>query len=190
MDAITLLRDDHRQVLEMLDRLESAPTVAGGASEEALRARKSLVTRLVIAESRHEAIEEQYFWPMVRESVPGGAELAARAEDQEYAAKQVLDALGKAEPGQSDFDEMAARIVRDGRRHIAFEQDEVWPKVVAAVDSSRLEELGEKMAAAKDRAPTRPHPETPSSARVQKTLGRMAAVADRLRDTITGRGKR
>lgn len=189
MDAIALLREDHRQVLELLALLESAPTVAGGASAEVLRARKGLVTRLVMAESRHEAVEEQYFWPMVHESVPGGADLAAQAQEQEYAAKQVLDALDKAEPGQSDFDELIARMVRDGRRHIAFEQDQVWPKVLAAVDPARLEELGGTMAAAKEKAPTRPHPETPSGAAAQKTLGTMAAAADRLRDTITRRGR-
>lgn len=126
---------------------------------------------------------------MVRDQVPDGDALANQAVDQEYAAKQVLDALDKADPGQSDFEAMIERVVRDGREHIRFEQDEVWPRVRACVSEQHLAEVGDKMAAAKAKAPTRPHPETPSSAGVQKTVGKAAAALDRARDAVTGRDK-
>lgn len=185
MDAIELLRADHQKVLTMLAELENEPAVPG---ENQLRARKELVTELVIAESQHEAVEEQYFWPMVRDSLPDGAELAQHAVDQEDAAKQVLDALDKADPAQSDFEPMLRRIIDDGREHIEYEETQVWPKVRETVDKARLEELGEKMAKAKDMAPTRPHPATPSSPGVLKTAGMAAAATDKLRDKATGRG--
>ncbi|MGB8961132.1 MAG: hemerythrin domain-containing protein [Pseudonocardiaceae bacterium] len=54
MDAIAFLREDHVKVLAMLDELERAPV-------DGRSARMELVTELVIAESEHEAIEEQYF---------------------------------------------------------------------------------------------------------------------------------
>ncbi|NKQ51865.1 hemerythrin domain-containing protein [Amycolatopsis sp. K13G38] len=189
MDAITLLRMDHERVLEMLDRLEHAPTVADEPPENVLQARKKLVTEIVVAESGHEAIEEQYFWPMVRAEVPDGEALAGHAVDQESAAKQLLDAMDKAGPHQSDLDEMVRRLVDEGRKHIGYEQDEVWPRVRSAISEQRLEEVGEKMAQAKPKAPTRPHPETPSSAGVQKTMGKAAAAVDHIRDSVTGRGK-
>ncbi|HVV23014.1 MAG TPA: hemerythrin domain-containing protein [Pseudonocardiaceae bacterium] len=190
MDAIELLRADHERVLAMLHQLQLGPTAATGADEGQLQARKDLVTELVIAESQHEAVEEQYFWPMVRNSLPDGDELADRAVGQEDAAKQVLHALNNAKPDQSDFEEMLTRIIADGREHIEFEQDQVWPKVRAAVSEADLAELGEKMAKAKKAAPTRPHPSTPSNPGVQKTAGPMAALMDRVRDAVTGRGKR
>jgi hemerythrin-like domain-containing protein len=189
MDAITLLRTDHLEVLGMLDTLDSGLAAQGGAGDDRLRARKDLVTELVIAESRHEAVEEQFFWPMVRDRVPGGAELADHAVGQEDAAKQVLNALEHADPNTAEFEELVARIVADGREHIGYEQDEVWPKVQAAVSQEELAELGEKMAKAKKTAPTRPHPATPGSAGVQKTAGPVAAMTDKLRDAVSGRGR-
>ncbi|GAB2982499.1 hemerythrin domain-containing protein [Amycolatopsis acidiphila] len=189
MDAIEFLREDHRKVLAMLDRLQAAPAARDGASDELLEARKSLVTEIVIAESQHEAVEEQYFWPMVRKEVPGGEGLAGPAVDQEAAAKYLLDALDKAAANQSDFDEMVERLLHDGRKHIRYEQDEVWPEVRAAVGADRLGEVGEQMAAAKKKAPTRPHPGTPPAPAVQKIMGRAAGLIDRLRDGISGRGE-
>lgn len=186
MDAMELLRQDHEKVLIMFTELENAPAMAGA---DQLQARKELVTKLVIAESQHEAIEEQYFWPMVRDHVPGGEELAQRAVEQEHAAKQVLAALDKADPTQSDFEPMVRRIVAEGREHIDYEQTQVWPQVLASVDKSTLEELGVKMAKAKSMAPTRPHPATPSSPGALKTAGMAAAAADKVRDAVTGRGR-
>ena len=189
MDAIALLRADHLRVLAMLEQLEIGPTARAGADAGQLQARKDLVTDLVIAESQHEAVEEQFFWPMVRNSVPDGEQLADHAVDQEDTAKLVLHALDNAKPDQSDFEEMLGRIIADGREHIDYEQTQVWPKVQAALSPQELEELGEKMAKAKKMAPTRPHPATPSNPGVQKTAGLAAAMTDKIRDAITGRGR-
>lgn len=189
MDAIMLLRQDHAKVLGLLSALESGPTLASGANDDELRARKELVTQLVIAESGHEAIEEQLFWPMVRDVLPDGDALADHAVAQEETAKQVLHELENAKPDEADFENMIAMIVSDGREHIEYEQTQVWPKVLAAVRPDQLAELGEKMARAKESAPTRPHPATPSGPGAQKTAGALAAMADKLRDTATGRGR-
>lgn len=189
MDAIMLLREDHEKVLAMLDRLAGGPDVTTGADAAQLRVRKDLVTELVIAESQHEAVEEQFFWPMVRRSLPDGDELADRAVGQEDAAKQVLHALDHATPDQSDFEAMVDRVIADGREHIEYEQTQVWPKVQRAVSQEELTELGEKMAKAKKTAPTRPHPATPSGPGAQKAAGPAAAMADKVRDTVTGRGR-
>jgi hemerythrin-like domain-containing protein len=189
MDAIGLLREDHERVLAMLDRLEAAPTVGDGTDERVLEARKKLVTDIVIAESQHETVEDQYFWPMVRREVPNGEELAGPALDQEAAAKNLLDALDKASAIQSDFDEMVTRLIREGREHIAYEQHKVWPVVQAVVSAECLNEIGDRMAQAKAKAPTRPHPDTPPGAGTQQTIGRVSSLADRIRDSISGRGR-
>lgn len=190
MDAITLLRADHERVLGMLDTLGSGLTSPPGAGDERLRARKDLVTELVVAESQHEAVEEQYFWPMVRDRVSGGAELVDHAVGQEDAAKEVLDALDHADPNTAEFEALVTRIVTDGREHIRYEQDEVWPRVRAVLTAEELDDLGEKLAKAKNLAPTRPHPSAPSGAGAQKSAGPVAGMVDKLRDMVSGRGRR
>ena len=59
MDAISFLRQDHKSVLGLLEVLDGAPSGSGSH----VSGLDSMVTNLVIAESQHEAIEEQWFWP-------------------------------------------------------------------------------------------------------------------------------
>ena len=63
----------------------------------------------------------------------------------------------------------------------------MWPRFEAAVTHERLVELGEKLERAKKIAPTRPHPDTPPSAGVLKTVGMVTATMDHIRDAATGR---
>jgi hemerythrin-like domain-containing protein len=189
MDAITLLREDHQKVLGMFDRLESGPSVLTGADEEQLRARGELVTEMIIAESQHEAVEEQYFWPAVRDALPDGDTLAQHATDQEQEAKHLLQELEWQRPGQAEFEKLVETFISSARRHIGYEQDEVWPALQAALSQEQLVELGEQMAEAKQSAPTRPHPHTPPNPGVQKTVGAAAAKVDSARDSVMGRGR-
>jgi hemerythrin-like domain-containing protein len=86
MDALTFLRQDHKSVLGMLEVLDEAPS-ASGAEISGL---ETMVTNLVIAESQHEAIEEQIFWPAVRDALEEGDALADDAIKQEQEGKKLL----------------------------------------------------------------------------------------------------
>lgn len=185
MDAISFLREDHVKVLRMLDELAAGPPERRTADE--MEARKKQVTELIVAESQHEAVEEQYFWPAVREAVPGGGRLADTAVSQEEDAKHLLDRLDHAEPDDPGYETLLGDFIKDGREHIEYEETQVWPKLSAALDAERLEELGTKMERAKKAAPTRPHPRTPSSPAAQKTAGPGAAMMDKVRDAVSGR---
>ena len=83
MDALTFLRQDHKSVLGMLEVLDEAPS-GSGAQMSGL---ETMVTNLVIAESQHEAIEEQHFWPAVRTALEDGDALADEAIAQEQDGK-------------------------------------------------------------------------------------------------------
>ena len=183
VDALTFLRNDHESVLGMFEALDGAPR-GEGAQVSGL---DTMVTNLVIAESQHEAIEQQLFWPAVRKALDDGNDLADRAIAQEDEGKQLLQKLEKGKPGEPEYHTSLAEFIAAGRAHIAFEQDVVWPRFREAVDARELEELGEKLAAAKKIAPTRPHPDTPSDSLVQKTVGAVAATMDHVRDAATGR---
>ncbi len=188
MDAITFLRADHERVLAMLEELERSPTAEASAGTRDHEARKRLVTELVMAESAHEAVEEQYFWPSVGHWLAEGKKLARRALAQEQAAKTVLQKLDKLPAHDPQFEVLLRRVIADCREHIAYEEREVWPLLSHQLASSALAELGEKMARAKKVAPTRPHPHTPPKPGVLKTAGMGAAMVDKLRDAATGRG--
>lgn len=183
MDAITFLRQDHKSVLGLLETLDGAPSEAGAHASGL----ETMVNNLIIAESQHEAIEEQFFWPAVRDAIGDG--LADKAIEQEQAGKQLLQRLEDGTPGEPDYHEALQEFVTAAREHIAYEQDVVWPQVELAISREDLEKIGEKLEQAKKIAPTRPHPLTPPNPAVLKTMGTGAAVVDHVRDALTGRGK-
>jgi hemerythrin-like domain-containing protein len=185
MDALTFLREDHKSVLGMLEVLDGAPS-GKGAEVSGL---KTMVTNLVIAESQHEAIEEQFFWPAVRDALDNGDELADEAIAQEQAGKKLLQKLEAGEPGDPEYHDALAEFVKVGREHIMYEQDVVWPAFEASVSRDDRAKLGEKLEAAKKVAPTRPHPDTPPNPAVQKTMGAGAAIVDHVRDVASGRSQ-
>ena len=189
-DVFTVLGQDHAEVKQMLDTLERGLTRAGGASAPQLRERKKLVQALVIAESKHEAVEEEYFWPVVRDLSGDGPRLADQGTGQEQEAKVILDRLDKLDPADDQFEELVAAIIRDGRVHIAYEEERVWPRLRETLNSSGAEKLGMQLLQAKDSAPTRPHPEVPPRPGVLKAGGPAVAITDRLRDAVTRRGKK
>ena len=183
MDALTFLRQDHKSVLGMLEVLDGAPS-GDGARRSGL---STMVTNLVIAESQHEAIEEQFFWPAVRELLEDGDVLADKAVAQEQEGKKLLQRLEDGTPGDPDYQEALTEFVKAGREHIAYEQEVVWPAFEAAISREDLVKMGEKLEAAKKIAPTRPHPDTPPNPGVLKTMGMVTAMLDHVRDAATGR---
>lgn len=176
-DVFEILKKDHQEVEAMLDQLVAGSADAAKVSE-----------KLVMDESRHEAAEEMYFWPSVKDKVPGGGELAEVALRQEGEGKQVLDQLRKAEARSPEFNHLVAKFASAGRAHIAYEETEVWPKLQAVLTAEERRDLGDKIDMAKRAGPTRPHPNAPDNPEALKTVGAATALADKVADKVTGRG--
>ncbi len=188
-DLFDVLAGDHAQVKLMLTALEDSPGQAAGASQAVLAARGAVAQRLVMDSSKHEAAEEQFFWPAVRRNLGDGDQLADQAISQEGEAKEVLAKLDTLDPADPEFDQLIAEFIPAARKHIEFEEGRVWPRLLQALTAEQARDLGEKVQAAEAGGPTRPHPHTPADPAVLKTIGSAAAVIDRLRDAVTGRGK-
>jgi hemerythrin-like domain-containing protein len=183
-----VLMKDHEEVRRMLAELETGPTMASGASEAELLLRKRMTEQLIIEESRHEAVEEMYFWPAVRDRVPDGDWLADEATVQEQEAKAVLNRLDKLDASDADFEEMLGMFTTAAREHIEFEENRAWPGLRSRLTAAEAEDLGGLIIDAKKAAPTRPHPGTPGTPGVQKATGPAAGLIDKIRDAVTGRG--
>jgi hemerythrin superfamily protein len=179
-DVFDVLKQDHTEVEVMLAQL-----TAGGPNG---KRDAELAERLVIAESRHEAAEEMYFWPAVRAHVEGGDQLADQALAQEREGKEILDRLRKCTPEDAEFESLIRSFATAGGVHIAFEEEQVWPKLRQTLTDSERSELGDQVLSAKESGPTRPHPHSPDSPGALKSAGTVASAVDKARDAITGRG--
>ena len=154
--AFDVLASDHEQVKRLLRQFEAAPA-ASGVNDSLLEARKKMAETLVIEESRHEAVEEMYFWPAVRKHVPDGDKLADKAAGQEQEGKRILAKLDKLDADSPDFDMLVGEFIVAARDHIAFEETQVWPGLRAALTEEQALELGESLEQGKKTAPTRPN---------------------------------
>jgi Hemerythrin HHE cation binding domain len=167
--------------------VQVSPAWAGVGRRLALR--KKMAEQLVIEESKHEAVEEMYFWPAVRERVPHGDRLADTAIGQEQEGKEVPDKLDKAEAADPEFERLVTEFIKAAREHIGYEETQVWPLLRTALSAQEASDLGDQLEEAKKSAPTRPHPRTPASPGVLKTAGPAVAAADQFRDAASGRGE-
>src|SRR5579871_794093 len=184
-DALAVLAEDHRHVLQLLEQLTSGSGEPNGETRE----RKALAEQVAIAESKHEAIEELCFWPVVRQRLEDGEQLAARALGQEQEGKELIHDLDHVTAGVDEFTTLVQRLQSEVRDHITFEESQVWPRLRLTLTDEELEEMGAALVAAKRTAPTRPHPKTPPDPRVLATVGPAVGMIDRARDLAVGRGR-
>ena len=169
-NVVDVVTGEHRRLLKLCDRLVADP------------ADKRLASALVAELSRHLSAEEQYLYPAVRRTVPGGDELADRelAED-----RQLLISLQQLQRERSA--ERVAEVAAAVRRHVDADAEELLPVLVQMVPIEDLIRVGNRFETAEEAAPTRPHPGTPSTPPWNKVVDPAVAVVDKLRDAVTGR---
>jgi hypothetical protein len=156
LDVFEVLGAAHREVEQMLDRMQY---LIGGAAEPTAELREqggSLADALISAVSLHEAAEEEYFWPAVREKVADGEWLAADGVEQETEARKMLAELDEMAPGNPRFIPLMTQFNRAARAHIAYEEQRVWPGFRAVLSADEAGRLGEKLARAARVGPGRP----------------------------------
>jgi hemerythrin superfamily protein len=179
MDATRLLEQDHREVEELFDQFERA---TGDTT------RKGEVANQIVRElSIHAAIEEEVFYPAVRDAVPDGEGLVEHSLEEHQEVKELLAELEKMDPGDPGFHQKMQKVISDVKEHVGEEEGEMFPKFREVISATKLEEIGSKLEKAKAKAPTRPHPHAPNEPPGNKVVGPPAAAVDRTRDKIEGR---
>lgn len=178
-DVFDVLSQDHREVRQMLARL-TRKRPGPDADKDKLAKRKKRAAKLITEESRHEAVEEMFFWPAVRDKLPEGNKLADTATAQEEEAKKVLARLDKLQAGSGEFEDLIAAFASDGEEHMEFEETQVWPKMRKALSKREATDMGQKMREGKGTAPDKPKP-----GRVPQQRGRSSHRADAAGKTRT-----
>ena len=179
MDAITLLRNDHKTVEQLFKRFEKA---GAGARVE----KRQIVDRIIEELSIHAAIEEQLFYPVARSTVPGTDDITLESLEEHHIVKWVLSELEGLDPADERFDAKVTVLIENVRHHVKEEETEFFPKVRDGLGRKTLAELGDMMANAKTIAPTHPHPRSPDVPPGNSFVGTIAGIADRVADNMSG----
>jgi hemerythrin superfamily protein len=132
-DAIALLRADHERVKEMFGRFEN---VRGRDRKE------NLVEQICLELQVHTAIEEEIFYPAVREAIDD-ADLMDEALVEHQSAKDLIAQLQSTSAGDDLYDARVTVLGEYVLHHVKEEQGEMFPKArKAGLD---LRALGERM---------------------------------------------
>lgn len=178
-DAITVLKDDHKNVEQLFRRFEKA-------GERAHVEKRNVVDRIVEALSVHAAVEEQVFYPVVRATVPGAEDHTLESLEEHHTVKWVLSELDSMSPEHERFDAKVTVLIENVRHHVQEEEQDLFPLVRSELGRDSLSDLGKVMAEARNSAPTRPHPRSPDTPPQNLVIGAVAGVADRIGDTVNG----
>ena len=141
MNAIQLLKQDHKTVRGLLSDLEAT-------TRRALKRRGELLAKVAREIDVHTRIEEEIFYPAFKQAGDRGedAKLYHEAREEHRAAgEMVLPDLLKTAPDSEEFGGRAKVLKELVEHHAREEEREMFPRARQLLTAAQLRELGERM---------------------------------------------
>lgn len=176
MDAITLLKQDHKTVERLFKQFEK--------SEDDPKASRKIADEIIKELSVHAAIEEQIFYPAVRAAMPDAEDTILEALEEHHVAKWLLSEIDGMDPKAERFRAKTTVLIESVRHHVEEEEQELFPEVRKEMKRKPLQELGAQMEEAKKTAPTKPHPKAPDEPPANVVANAGAALADKAKTAV------
>lgn len=137
-DALHILSDDHKNILEMFDEFKQMKDERDTDDDAKQELVESACTELTI----HAQVEEEVFYPAARDALDN-MDLLDEAEVEHASARQLISELSAMQPGDDLYDAKFTVLGEYVRHHIQEEEKKLFPKLKKAdID---LEELGEEI---------------------------------------------
>jgi hemerythrin superfamily protein len=130
-DVTNLIRHDHTEVSAAFHKYELSTPAAQ---------KKALVNTISALLEIHATLEEQIFYPALREVDPQNKALQ-EALPQHQEMKRLIQILREMEPGDRDYDLKVNDLMRDVLHHVADEETVLLPAAEIAL-KDKLGELG------------------------------------------------
>ena len=134
MDAVKLLKDDHEKVKGLFRQFERA------RSDDK---KKQLADEIMMELEVHSKIEEEIFYPAVREKV-GEDELVAEAVEEHHVVDVLMQEIKQLEPSDERFEAKMTVLIENVEHHIEEEEKEMLPDAKKKLGKD-VEALGEQM---------------------------------------------
>src|SRR3712207_6093968 len=128
-DAITVLRDDHRRVEKLFKEFEKLHKKGDGDTKR----KRELVGEVIAELAKHAVIEEQVFYPAVRESVEEAEDVVLEGLEEHHIVKWTLSELEGMTGDEERFDAKVMVLMESVRHHVEEEEGEMFPKVREAI---------------------------------------------------------
>lgn len=176
-DVVDFLVGQHKQIKSLFsETLDSS----GKEREKAFIELRRLL-------AVHETAEEEVVHPRAKRKIPDGDKVVGKRLEEEHEAKTVLGELEKLDIDADEFTKQLQKLRDAVLDHADHEEKDEFSKLEEALDDKELERMGRAAKLAESMAPTRPHAGVESQA-ANLMAGPFAAMVDRARDAILGKG--
>lgn len=176
-DVVEFLTSQHERIKSLFDETLS---VSGKEREKSF-----LELRRLLAV--HETAEEEIVHPRAKKEIPDGDEVVEKRLQEEKEAKKALSELETLDIDDKKFTKRLKDLRDSVVEHAEHEEQEEFAKLQDELSDDQLERMGRAVKLAESTAPTRPHPRL-ESAKANLLAGPFAAMTDRARDAILGKG--
>jgi hypothetical protein len=143
-DAIALLKADHKKMKKIMGELDST-------TERGLKTREQLITTMKQELQVHERIEEEIFYPALRE-FKKAKEIVLEGFEEHHAVDMLVDELEAVSFDDETWGAKFTVIKENIEHHITEEEGEMFKKARQLLGAEMLTELGEQMMALKEQA--------------------------------------
>src|ERR1700716_3504773 len=133
MDAIQLLKNDHKKVEKIFSDLENKTDD-----------RRALFPELDRELSVHAEIEEKIFYPAAKEAEPT-RDLVLESIEEHKQIKMVLADLEQTDKTTDEWGAALKVLKEDVMHHVGEEENELFPKVRKILSKDQLQDLGTRM---------------------------------------------
>ena len=138
MTPMTLLKKQHKDVKSLFKKIEKT---------EDGRERRGLMQQIVTALEAHTTIEEEMFYPAVKElETKKAEEMVNEAFEEHHVVKLVLAELPNVDPADERFEAKMTVLSELIEHHVEEEEKEMF-KLADKIDEDELDDLGERMKA-------------------------------------------
>ncbi|ETB00665.1 hemerythrin [Mycobacterium avium 10-5581] len=176
-DVVDFLVSQHQQIKAMF---ANTLAVSGKAREEAFIELRRLL-------AVHETAEEEIVHPRAKRKIAGGAGVVEERLHEEHEAKTALQKLEKLDVDSEEFTRELTKLRDAVIDHAEHEEHDEFAKLGQELSGDELERMGRAAKLAEAIAPTRPHAGVESQL-ANLAAGPFAAMLDRARDVIVGKG--
>lgn len=140
-DAIALLVSQHNEVKALFKQFDEL-------GERATTSKKKLANEICEQLIMHTAIEEEIFYPALREASREMKDMIDEAVVEHASAKDLIAQVQEMEPGEDLYDAKVTVLGEYIEHHVEEEEEDMFPKVrKLGLD---LDALGAEMAARRD----------------------------------------
>jgi iron-sulfur cluster repair protein YtfE (RIC family) len=137
-DAFQLLKADHDEVKKMFKEFEQA-------GDQAYKTKQRIAEQIFEELSVHETIEEEIFYPAVRENASKeGVEIVLEGYEEHHVADMIIEELKAMDVEEENYDAKFKVLQENIEHHIQEEEESMFPEARKALGDSAVG-IGEQM---------------------------------------------